>query len=58
MISDYQKFLKNYYIEDRKKELELLKKIKKELEQDKILQEYYYFIRSEEYVKKKDTRFI
>lgn len=58
MISDYQKFLKNYYIEDRKKELELLKKIKKQLEEDKVLEEYYYFIRSEEYVKKKDTRFI
>lgn len=58
MISDYQKFLKKYYIEDRKKELEFLKKIKQELEQDKILQKYYYFIRSEEYVKKKNTRFI
>ena len=58
VISDYQKFLKKYYIEDRQKELEFLKKIKQALEQDKILQEYYYFIRSEEYVKKENTRFI
>ena len=46
------------YSKEYKELLELLKKLKEQLEEDKVLQEYYYFIKLEELKDDKILRII